>query len=58
MNSTELVFKTLQEAKKPLKSGEIAELINLDKIEVNKAIKSLKKEEKIYSPKNCYYQPK
>jgi Mn-dependent DtxR family transcriptional regulator len=39
----------------PLKGGEIAEKLGLDKKEVDKAIKKLKKEEKIISPKRCYY---
>ena len=56
--STEKVFKTLKEAGKPLKAGEIAELSGLDKKEVDKAMKALQKEEKIESPKRCFWQPK
>ncbi len=58
MNNVELVFKTFTEAGKPLKSGEVAELSGLDKKEVDKAIKILKKEEKIVSPKRCFYEAK
>jgi hypothetical protein len=58
MDSVELVFKTFMEAGKPLKSGEVAELAGLDKKEVDKAIKTLKKEEKIISPKRCFYEAK
>jgi len=58
MDNVELVFKTFQEADKPLKSGEVAELSGLDKKEVDKAIKALKKEEKIVSPKRCFYEAK
>jgi len=47
----------MQKAGKPLRSGEIAELTGLDKKEVEKAIKKLKKEGKIESPKRCYYAP-
>ncbi|WP_457751514.1 MarR family transcriptional regulator [Thermococcus sp.] len=57
MSKVELVFKVLKEAEKPLKSKEIAELAGLDKKEVDKAIKILKKEGKITSPKRCYYAP-
>jgi len=57
MSEVELVFKVLKEAGKPLKSKEIAELAGLDKKEVDKAIKILKKEGKITSPKRCYYAP-
>ncbi|MBU5675214.1 HTH domain-containing protein [Alkaliphilus sp. MSJ-5] len=55
MNITEVVIKTLKEAAEPLKAGEIAEKAGIDKKEVDKAIKELKKEEKITSPKRCYY---
>lgn len=51
-------MKTLAAAGKPLKGGEIAAIAGIDKKEVDKAIKNLKKEEKIISPKACYYQPK
>ncbi len=39
----------------PLKGGEIAENLNADKKDVDKAIKILKKEEAIISPKRCFY---
>ncbi len=54
--STEKVLQTLKKAGKPLKSAEIAELAGIDKKEVDKAIKSLKAENKITSPKVCFYQ--
>jgi chromosome segregation and condensation protein ScpB len=54
----DLVMQTLTVAGKPLKSGEIALAAGIDKAEVDKAIKQLKKEEKIYSPKNCFYDVK
>jgi DNA-binding MarR family transcriptional regulator len=53
-----LVLKTLDEAGKPLRSAEIATAAGIDKAEVDKAIKQLKKEEKIYSPKVCFYEVK
>lgn len=56
--SKEVVYKAMKDAGKPLKSAEIAELTGLDKKEVDKAIKTLKAEEKIFSPKNCFYQAK
>ncbi|PLX10016.1 MAG: MarR family transcriptional regulator [Marinilabiliales bacterium] len=55
MDIKEIVFKTLKESLEPLKSGEISEKTGVDKKEVDKAIKDLKKEEKISSPKRCYY---
>nr|WP_297452962.1 HTH domain-containing protein [Persephonella sp.] len=53
----EKVLEALEKAGKPLKSGEIAEITGLDKKEVDKVIKKLKKEGKIQSPKRCYYAP-
>jgi predicted transcriptional regulator len=55
METTDKVLDTLKKADKPLKSGEIAEMSGIDKKEVDKAIKKLKVEEKIISPKRCYY---
>ena len=55
MEIKELVLKTLQESENPLKGGKIAELTGIEKKEVDKAIKNLKKEEKIFSPKRCFY---
>lgn len=58
METKEIVIKTLKASEKPLKSGEIASIAGIEKTEVDKAIKILKKEEKIFSPKNCYYSVK
>ena len=55
--STEKVLQTLQGAGKPLKTGEIASAAGLDKKEVDKAMKALKKEGAIISPKRCYWEP-
>ncbi len=57
MSEVELVFKVLKEAGRPLKSKEIADMAGLDKKTVDKAIKVLKKEGKVTSPKRCYYAP-
>ncbi|AHW60445.1 hypothetical protein SAMN05444285_13325 [Draconibacterium orientale] len=56
--STEKVLAAMQAAGKPLKAGEIAEASGLDKKEVDKAMKVLKAEEKIVSPKRCFWEPK
>ena len=56
--SPEKVLQALKKSGKPMKSADIAEAIGMDKKEVDKAIKTLKAEEKIMSPKVCYYQPK
>lgn len=56
--SKEKVLEALSSASKYLKAGEIAELSGLDKKEVDKAMKELKKEESIISPKRCYWELK
>lgn len=56
--SVEKVLAVMTAAGKPVKAGEIAELAGLDKKEVDKAIKMLKAEEKITSPKVCFYEVK
>lgn len=52
------ILSVIADSGKPLRSGEIAELSGLDKKEVDNAIKQLKKEDKIYSPKRCFYDIK
>ena len=54
----EQVLETMKNSGVPMKAGEIAEAMDLPKEEVDKAIKVLKKEERIDSPKRCYYAPK
>jgi len=58
MDTKSLVLKALKESGNPMKSAEIAAKAGIDKAEVDKAIKALKKEDKITSPKNCFYSPK
>ena len=58
MSTEKIVIETLKKAGKPLKAGEIAELSGVDKKDVDKAIKSLKTQDLIASPKRCYYGPK
>ncbi len=57
MSDDETILQAMKEAGKPLRPGEIAELTGLDKDVVSKAIKSLKKEGKVDSPKRCFYAP-
>ncbi len=58
MDATQKVLETLKSANKALSAGQIAELSGLDKKEVEKAMKLLKDQEKIVSPKRCYWEPK
>ena len=55
MDIKEKVVEVLVAAGEPLKGGEIAEKAGIDKKEVDKAIKALKAEGKIDSPKRCFY---
>jgi DNA-binding transcriptional regulator GbsR (MarR family) len=56
--SVEKVLETLNAAGKPMKAGEIAAASGLEKKDVDKAMKVLKAEERIVSPKFCYWEPK
>lgn len=58
MDAKQTVLNTLKENAEPMKAGEIAEKSGLDKKEVDKAIKALKAEEAIESPKRCFYAAK
>ena len=55
MDTNQIVLDTLKKSTNPMKAGEIAEVAGIDKKDVEKAIKKLKTEEKIVSPKFCYY---
>lgn len=58
MSNMDLVLNTLKEASEPLKGQQVADISGLDKKEVDKIIKKLKAEEKIISPKRCFYAAK
>ncbi|ASB48438.1 helix-turn-helix domain-containing protein [Alkalitalea saponilacus] len=58
MDNVAKVLDAMKKAAKPLKAGEIADLSGLDKSSVDAAMKELKKEEKIVSPKRCFWEPK
>ncbi len=58
MENKEKVLAKMQSEAKPLRPGEIADLTGIDKKDISKYIKELKAEEKVYSPKRCFYQAK
>jgi predicted transcriptional regulator len=58
MEAKDKVLATLKKSDQPLKGGEIAEISGLDKKEVDNAIKTLKTEGLIDSPKRCFYAAK
>ena len=55
MDAKEQVLKALKDSGEPMRPGQIAEATGLEKAELDKAINALKKEEKICSPKRCFY---
>ena len=57
MDITEKVLEVMRSQGEPLNAGKIAELGGIVRKEVDKAMAKLKKEEKIVSPKRCYWTP-
>jgi Mn-dependent DtxR family transcriptional regulator len=53
----EAVLQAMKDAGKPVRPGEVAKTLGIESKEVSKAIKVLKKDGKINSPKRCYYAP-
>jgi Mn-dependent DtxR family transcriptional regulator len=53
----EAVLQAMKDAGKPVRPGEVAKTLGIESKEVSKAIKFLKKDGKIHSPKRCYYAP-
>ena len=51
------VLEAMKNAGKPVRPGEIADVLGVDSKEVSKAIKKLKESGDIHSPKRCYYAP-
>ena len=57
MDIKEQVLIVMRQAGEPVNAGKIAELGGLDRKAVDKAMDQLKKEEKIVSPKRCFWVP-
>jgi Mn-dependent DtxR family transcriptional regulator len=55
--NAEAVLKAMQDAGKPMRPGQVAKILDIESKEVSKAIKILRKEGKVHSPKRCYYAP-
>jgi hypothetical protein len=51
------IIAAMQKAGKALTAGQIVELTGVDRKEVDKAMKKLKTDGMIVSPKNCYWEP-
>jgi biotin operon repressor len=57
METTAKVLETMKNAGKPVSAGQIAEIAGIDRKEVDKAMKQLKADGSIVSPKVCYWEP-
>lgn len=55
METKKQILGALKKSKEPLKIAQIVEATGLDKKDVDKAIKELKKDGTVVSPKNCFY---
>jgi Mn-dependent DtxR family transcriptional regulator len=51
------VLVAMKKAGKPVRPGEVAEMIGEESKTVSKVINTLKKQGKVTSPKRCYYAP-
>ncbi|HEY5507916.1 MAG TPA: MarR family transcriptional regulator [Paludibacter sp.] len=58
METKEIVLEAMKKVGAPVNAGKLVEITGLDRKEVDKAMKQLKAEEAIVSPKACYWQPK
>jgi biotin operon repressor len=57
MENKDVVLDAMKKAGTPLNAGKIVELTGLERKEVDKAMKQLKADGSIISPKMCYWQP-
>jgi len=56
-DNADAVLEAMIKMNKPVRPGDVATETGLSKEDVSKAIKDLKKDEKIFSPKRCYWEP-
>ncbi len=58
MEINEMVLDAMRKSGEPLSAGKITEITNLDRKVVDKAMKNLKEEGAIVSPRRCFWEPK
>ncbi|NLJ73563.1 MAG: MarR family transcriptional regulator [Firmicutes bacterium] len=58
MDHYEAILEYFSNAKEPVRAGTVAEETGIDRKEVDKVMNKLKKEEKIVSPKRCFWEIK
>ena len=57
MDIKETILNVMREAGKPISAGEVEKLSGLDRKDIDKAFKELKKDEAIVSPVHCKWEP-
>ena len=58
MENYDVVVGFFTTSDKPVSAGQVADATGVDRKEVDKIMKKLKEEEKIVSPKKCYWEIK
>lgn len=58
METRERIYTVMKNAGRELRAGEIADLAGLDKKEVDKAVKMMDREARIFSPRRCFWKVK
>ncbi len=57
MELTDKIIAAMKEAATPMSAGQVTEMIGVERKDVDKAFKVLKKEERIISPVHCKWAP-
>ena len=57
MDIKETILNVMRESGKPISAGEVEKLSGLDRKDIDKAFKELKKDEAIVSPVRCKWEP-
>lgn len=58
MDTKEKILEILKQEGEPLNAGKITELSGLERKEIDKAMKAMKDDGTIVSPKRCFWEPK
>ena len=55
MDNREKVIKAFRDSDEPLNATKVSQIYGVDKKEVDRIMRDLKKDETIFSPKRCYW---
>ena len=58
METADAIIEAMKKVSEPMSAGQIADATGIDRKEIDKGMKALKKHEQIVSPKRCYWEPK